>query len=274
MLTFNTLLRASNIDPANVRLARNHDTSGNWERTCHDLWLAGGTEFEFYLSLQGKEVFDVGDNLAAFVVTPQNDTLFVGMYAVNGLGKAPCGTKCPIRGKLEQKEALNLYKLVKLDQLGEYEGLLVIEWGKGYLAWVQKAAHQDKRVLELRRSIEEPKFPGFTELCVDIGNLGSIPQGWKSILKAVGGIYLLVCKKTGGRYVGSAYGEEGFWGRWTDYAQNGHGGNVELKKLNSTDWQATVLEVVNPTASQEDVVAIENSWKEKLKTREFGLNEN
>ena len=44
-------------------------------------------------------------------------------------------------------------------------------------------------------------------------------------------IYLISDVTTGKRYVGSAYGEGGIWSRWCEYASNGHGGNVELRKL-------------------------------------------
>jgi hypothetical protein len=42
--------------------------------------------------------------------------------------------------------------------------------------------------------------------------------------------------KTGYLYVGSAYGEDGIWGRWTKYVStNGHGNNKTLKELVKAD---------------------------------------
>jgi hypothetical protein len=47
----------------------------------------------------------------------------------------------------------------------------------------------------------------------------------------VKGIYLISDVKTGKRYIGSAYGDQGIWSRWCDYVASGHGGNVELCAL-------------------------------------------
>ena len=58
------------------------------------------------------------------------------------------------------------------------------------------------------------------------------------------------------------------------YAKNGHGGNKELKKLDPANFQFSILEIVPATATAETVIECENRWKEKLGTRQFGLNIN
>ena len=35
----------------------------------------------------------------------------------------------------------------------------------------------------------------------------------------------------------------GFWGRWQDYIQTGHGGNLGLKSRDPSDYQISILEV-------------------------------
>jgi hypothetical protein len=156
--------------------------------------------------------------------------------------------------------------------MAEYSGHLIIDWGKGFLAWVQRAHLHDKPILEMRKEIKEEAFPGFTRFCCDIGQIGLIPASWQEVLKHVRGVYLLVCKDTGKQYVGSAKGEESLWGRFTEYARTGHGGNVELKRLAPKNLQATVLEVVN--ADTQEIEQIEAAWKKKLMSRQFGLNKN
>jgi hypothetical protein len=94
---------------------------------------------------------------------------------------------------------------------------------------------------------------------------------WQAVLKSVKGVYLLVCKETGRQYVGSAKGDESLWGRFLDYAKNGHGGNIELQRRGCKPHRITVLEVVN---SDFQIERIEESWKKKLMSREFRLNEN
>ena len=42
----------------------------------------------------------------------------------------------------------------------------------------------------------------------------------------------LLDKLTGKQYIGSAYGHEGIWGRWTEYMNtNGTGNNKQLEEL-------------------------------------------
>ena len=74
--------------------------------------------------------------------------------------------------------------------------------------------------------------------------------------------------------MGSAYGDNGIYGRWMSYAKNGHGGNIELKKLNPNNFEFSILEIATKTASADEVIHRESRWKEKLGTRKFGLNQN
>ena len=99
-------------------------------------------------------------------------------------------------------------------------------------------------------------------------------QTWVKALSSVNGIYLIQDKSSGKLYVGSAYGASGIFGRWSEYAKNGHGGNQELIGLNPSNFKFSILEIVSPTYTADDVIAIENRWKEKLGTRQFGLNNN
>ncbi|WP_303905967.1 GIY-YIG nuclease family protein [Thiohalomonas denitrificans] len=93
-------------------------------------------------------------------------------------------------------------------------------------------------------------------------------------MESVNGIYLLAHPSNGKLYVGSAYGDSGLWGRWESYLDNGHGGNVMLRQLGKADYQVSVLEVASSTTSLNDVIELENRWKEKLLTRIHGLNRN
>lgn len=274
MLTFNTLLRSENIDPADVRLARHQDSRFPDRPTPYELWRLDDGRFDAYQQIQGRKVFKVGGWLASFVVTPANDTLFVGLYSVDGIGIVPPGIKCPIALDARDVTGCTMYDIKPSSRLGRYSGLLVIDWGMGYRSWVQLAKNQDKPVLEIRKAIIEPNFPGFRDFQWDVSKIETIPFSWREALRAVNGIYVLVCQETGKQYVGSAYGYDGLWGRFVDYAKNGHGGNVELKRRGAACYQVSVLEVIPPTASFEDIMKAENAWKEKLGSRKHGLNEN
>jgi GIY-YIG catalytic domain len=270
MLTFNSILDHEKINPKKVRLVRHQDARASANCTPYDLWRAGDGRLEVYQRIQKRKVFDVGDLLASFVVTPTSDTLFVGLFSVGGIGIAPAGTIDPVLNS--ERAGLNLYDIRRDGRLSEYAGHLIIDWGKGFLAWVQRAHLHDKPVLEIKQEIKDEAFPGFTRFCCDIDQIERIPLSWQEVLKHVRGVYVLVCKDSGKQYVGSAKGEESLWGRFRDYARTGHGGNVELKKLGLKNLQATVLEVVN--SDTQEIEQIEEAWKKKLMSRRFGLNKN
>ena len=120
-------------------------------------------------------------------------------------------------------------------------------------------------------------IPYFTLKYIIDNNINS----WKSALSKAKGIYLIVDTLTGKQYVGSAYGEECIWQRWAEYAKNGHGGNVELKKIiksNNADYihnfKYSILEVCNLNLGNDYIIERETYWKEVLLTKEFGLNSN
>ena len=86
--------------------------------------------------------------------------------------------------------------------------------------------------------------------------------------------------KSGDMYVGSASGAEGFWGRWRQYADTGHGGNELLKKLMKDDssyphsFRYSVLQILPKTMAREEILQREARYKMKLGSRARGLNKN
>ena len=128
-------------------------------------------------------------------------------------------------------------------------------------------------------------FIGFDKVNIDYKTLKYIISdnisSWKSALSNVMGIYLIVDTLTGKQYVGSAYGDECIWQRWSNYAKDGHGGNIELKELlkeNGEEYKFnfkySILEVCNMNLGSEYIIGRETHWKEVLLTRKFGLNKN
>jgi hypothetical protein len=72
--------------------------------------------------------------------------------------------------------------------------------------------------------------------------------------------------------VGSAKGEESLLARFLDYAENGHGGNVELQNRPNARYRVSLLEVVDLSLPDKRIEEIESIWRDKLITREHGLN--
>jgi len=271
MLTFNAILRHEGIDVKLVRLVRHQDTRRPGRPTPYNLWRANDGRFETYQRIQRRRVFTVGDLLASFVATPTNETLFAGLYSVDGCGQVPPGTIDPIAQDDEDVVGMHFYDVRRDDRLKDYAGHLTIDWGEGFRAWVQRADRREKKILEMRREVRELPFPGFARFHWDVDQITTIPLMWQEVLRSVKGVYLLVCKETGKQYVGSAKGEQSLWGRFVDYARTGDGGNVELQRRGAKPYQVSVLEVVNSDVGIEE---LEEAWKQKLMSRTFGLNAN
>lgn len=164
-----------------------------------------------------------------------------------------------------------------------------------------KYAHRERMVrnkmenyfdlLILKEILSEPysiqNFPGYKNLDVRFPVLeNAIIQdsiAWKNALQ-VKGIYLITDMSTGKKYVGKASGTGGFWQRWSDYVRDGHGGDVELKKLIEDgggisyareNYKFSLLEIVESNL-EDEIDNRESYWKQVLTTRmsRVGLNKN
>ena len=120
----------------------------------------------------------------------------------------------------------------------------------------------------------EQDMPDWDVLVLRWSELGSLPASWAARLAEWRGIYLIVDESDGRGYVGSAYGSDNILGRWTSYARTGHGGNRELRGRDPKNFRFSILQRVSPDMDPEDVIRIESSWKDRLHTRELGLNKN
>lgn len=273
MLTFNDLLALEGIDSTSVRLVRHQDSRLGRGRL-YDAWRNDRDAFESYQRVQSKDRFPVGSLLAEFVVTEAQKTVFIGIYAVDGVGRCPSGStdallKSDISGHF-------CYELTLGNGLADYRDKVVIDWGAGTRSWVQRAMNQPKPVIEIAEQYE-PRFPGFREFVRPVNDLPTLPNGWQQVLRSVKGVYLLVDLESGQQYVGSAKGADSLFGRWMEYATDGHGGNVGLRHAASggrRHYQVSVLEVVDGNTPDTTIEQIESYWKNKLLSRTFGLNVN
>ena len=100
-------------------------------------------------------------------------------------------------------------------------------------------------------------------------------------LSTVKGVYMIIDGNTGKQYIGSAYGEDAIFSRWSSYANTCHGGNEELIKLYEANgeeyfkqFKYFLLRILPKKTPVDDVIAVENYYKERYLTREFGLNSN
>ncbi len=173
-ITFNMVLEAEGIDPKDVRLVRHQDNRPECKISPYSLWRRDLALLERYQSLQSSEVFKVGNTLASFVRTPAGQTLFVGLYRVDGMGVSDetdvlpsSNIACP--GIIKYTTSCD-------NRLKDMAGRLVVDWGKGFLAWVQLAAKNDKKVLELGRDPDDKPFPGYFTFGCRLSELAVEPQ--------------------------------------------------------------------------------------------------
>jgi len=137
--------------------------------------------------------------------------------------------------------------------------------------------------LELQEILREPyggrDFPGFESIDLSFEELEALVrnsrQDWQGALSKVKGIYLITDTVTNKRYVGAAYGDQGIWGRWSQYVETGHGDNIELRTLVKAQGCFALLEARQELTTDSKIIDRETFWKEVLLTRgKQGLNRN
>lgn len=178
------------------------------------------------------------------------------------------------------------FDLDEVPVLADLSGRLVIDWGPGTRSWKQNGTSvRTKPVLAIAERAVEP-FPGYEEILLSFAELERIliePRrysAWQTALSSVNAVYLIVDTLTGRQYVGSAYGDGGLLQRWKAYVDTYHGGNKLLVAELQADpetyarFQFSILQILPKTATPDAVVAVESVFKNKLLTRQFGLNAN
>ena len=282
MMDFADLLKIHGYDPSDVRLARHpagqrsdissRITDGidsDTRLSLYTLWRNNKDydDWDRYIRTQLKKTFGSQKYVAHFMGLNSGDTVFTGLYELIDFQVHEVNE--------DTENPVVVWNHQKIEEFIQYEDRLIISWASTR-AWSQIAGNTPKLVTALLKTFNEPAFPGFDEFMMMSNERGALPETWKSVLSATKGIYLLVHYNTGNQYIGSAYGEEGFYGRWSNYEDeySGHGGNKLLRQLDKTIYQITILETCASSDSIEDIIAKENKWKEKLGSRAYGLNAN
>ena len=130
-------------------------------------------------------------------------------------------------------------------------------------------------------------FPGYGKVRLSFRQLEAIiTRGKKDWVAALGNqkaVYLITDKHNGKLYVGSATSNTGMLlQRWSNYVNNGHGGNKELVALVEREgfdyvrenFQYSILENYNAKVDDHIILERESWWKETLQSRVWGYNSN
>ena len=281
LINFSDILKKAGFDPGKVKLIRHSLTDSNF-RNCY----MAGKVFEY--TCHQKRNFSKGyDYWATFISGSGTLARFHSIYRV---GDSRPDTEDIIPEGIPDSEASHFkgndafYDLERLDVLSEFEGKLTIEWGNSARMWHQKGT-TEKAVVSIQPN-EKKVFSGFENLVLSFDELKEIVDNpevydsWRTALSSVYAIYLIVDSETGRQYVGSAYGKDGLWGRWSVYVGSHHGNNKEMKQLVCSyteryhSFQFSILQILPKTVTDRDVTDIESLWKSKLLSRKFGMNDN
>ena len=182
------------------------------------------------------------------------------------------------------------YEGTELSEYKQYFGRVIIKYHK--TAQTQgmfyNTVRDELEVLEILPNVYDgDEFPGYDRVRLSYEQLASIierqKKSWISALENQKAVYLITDKNTGKLYVGSATSDNGMLlARWSSYADNGHGGNVELKRLVNEQgvdyikkhFQYSILENYNARIDDKVILERESWWKETLQSRVFGYNDN
>ena len=280
ILYFSDVLRKVGLYPAKLKLIR-HSLSDQGFKDCYDKNMV----LEY--TRQQKNGFSKGYDYWCVFLSGKGT--YAKLFACYKVGNAIPNTPDLIPIGFPHPESFtgndSYFELEHIDLLKDYEDRLIIDWGRGTIGWHHKGT-TEKPIIAIQEDVKKV-FSGFENLILGFDELKEIVEdsvtyeAWHTALSAVNAIYLIVDKKRGTQYVGSAYNENGLLGRWTTYVSTGgHGNNklmVQAMKDDPNrchDLQFSVLQILPKTMTAEEVINTETLWKDKLLTKAFGWNEN
>ena len=249
-----------------------HLASWGGEENPLDTFIAG--KFQEFQEAQNLKNFGRKYIISMIKLHGEDLWLFAGVYESFGVFK--------------KEKDLYLYSTKLVEKFSTLSGRLLLKYRRPsrqsypYGESIKGFAEVDQ-ILSKPISIE--RFTGYDDIFIAKSVLRAIIRDeiadWKSALSAISGVYLVTDSTTGKLYVGSAYGEQGIWGRWLAYDSSGHAGNKELKKLLSDkgvcyadSFKFSVLQIMDIKSSSDEVIKQESRWKERLGSRLNGYNSN
>lgn len=285
-------LNENNIENAYIGL---NMTKGKGKAPCIDAWLKDNTDiydtyWPYHDNKQSvrtrKKNFHVGNIVYGFFQLPENiyHYLLVSVGRITKIPENDTAEFIPIKefddliGRLvinikEKTNAMGRYMFRMRNQIDKIEIFEVLDkkYGEapfpGYNNFGYKSFH------ELKRNINS--------------------DDWTKNLKCVFGIYLITDNETKKKYIGSAYGNDGLFGRWSIYLTSGYDKDEEnngsypnkgLKKIYDekgldyieNNFYFSILEILPNNKTADQVIDRESYWKDILKTRkeDNGLNFN
>ncbi len=208
-----------------------------------------------------------------------DEWLFLGAYEVDGYQDFDDGHQ--------------VYNLKPLASYSSYIERLIIKYKKHQGDKQAKIGTNLIETIPVVKILEKPyiqinkRFEGYNKVSLPFADLKRIINSktdeWREVLTKVQCVYVITDNSNGKLYIGSTYGSDGIWQRWSTYVySNGSGHNKDLDELIAKDpdyafknFQFTILEpFFNVDGNAQFIIDRETYWKNVLKTKEFGYNEN
>lgn len=251
---------------AAVKLVRHKDNRVD----LYNMYRIDRQGFLDYQSTQAKPIFDGVEYVVTFIGENGKFARFIGVFK--------------IENKRETTDNLLWYDMSEVDGFDDLKERVLIRWenGRAWHQWIRN----EMDVQEILPGLNYKRFTDYYDLILTFSELHEIVEygytDWKIALSAIKAVYLITDNHTGKLYVGSAYGDEGLWGRWREYVQTGgHGGNKSLRALMTEDsdyaakyFQFSILILLNKSVTADESIAKETLFKRKLGSIAFGLNNN
>lgn len=279
ILYFSDVLKKVGLEPSKVKLIR-HALTDKGFKSCYDK----GMVLEY--TRQQKDGFSKGYDYWCVFISDKGT--LAKLFACYKIGTSVPDTPDVLPPGFPHPEWYQgenaYYDLEPIDLLKDYEGRLMIDWGKSTRMWHQKGT-TEKPIVAIQAD-EKKVFSGFENLILTYDELKEIVENptiyeaWHTALSSVNAIYLIVDRETGKQYVGSAYGKDGLLGRWSCYVNSLHGNNKLMKELICTHperyhhFQFSILQILPKTATDDEIIQTESLYKKKLLSIPFGMNDN
>jgi hypothetical protein len=292
-LTLNDLLQRSGIDPSEVLVFRHRP----WEQQLNQVfdWLASERLdlLECYQDSHAPRTEAAllrARYVASFIRHSPGTALFVGLYERLGQTRM---TEAEQQSRPRHQELMRLgmsgnfstadgrsevtvFNLASLPWHEDWSGRLVVKWPGLERSWYRWADRNSIAVEAIAaEKLWVKSIKAWDEVILTWAELALLPKNWMDTMRQWRGVYLITDTSDNLHYVGSASGSENIYQRWMDYKRTGNGGNKLLRTRDPSNFRFSILQVTAQDASTSEVVALENKWKDRLRTRSpLGLNEN
>jgi hypothetical protein len=291
-MELNSLLYESQLDPKAAIVLRHRPFEPELAKKL-PIWAEERPDlFNAYQQCHGEKVEKAmagASHVISFVAHGAGKAIFIGIYEIKGskmitfdqFWKMPAHREMQNYGMKgftfeERRPSIRLFDLAPTQLYSNWKGKLVIDWPGGERSWWRWAARNTFPINAIaEESLLVPRPMEWFELILDWKELSDLPSRWEHTFSQWRGVYYIFDKSDGKAYVGSACGKDNILGRWRNYAANGHGGNVLLRRRDPRNFQFSVLQLVSQDMEREQVNALECTWKKRLHTQApQGLNEN